>query len=84
MKLIFSLKLSYDNRNSSLESTSTRCNETGYSCASQYDVESEADVKIEGPFSKCIIRNENRMVGNYPSSSIFLFSLFVFTILTKF
>ncbi|MCP9266110.1 hypothetical protein DINM_021586 [Dirofilaria immitis] len=40
-----SLKLSYDNRNSSLESTSTRCNETGYSCVSQYDVESQADVK---------------------------------------
>ncbi|VDK70104.1 unnamed protein product [Onchocerca ochengi] len=57
-----SLKLSYDNRNSSLESTSARCNETGYSCASQYDVENEADVKMEGPFSKCIIRNENRMI----------------------
>ncbi|KAM3726481.1 Autophagy-related protein [Dirofilaria immitis] len=57
-----SLKLSYDNRNSSLESTSTRCNETGYSCVSQYDVESQADVKMEGPFSKCIIRNENRMI----------------------
>ncbi|CAG9531831.1 unnamed protein product [Cercopithifilaria johnstoni] len=57
-----SLKLSYDNRNSSLESTSTRCNETGYSCASQYDAESEADVKMEGPFSKCIIRNENRVI----------------------
>ncbi|EFO23860.2 hypothetical protein LOAG_04624 [Loa loa] len=57
-----SLKLSYDNRNSSLESTSTRCNETGYSCASHYDAENEADVKMEGPFSKCIIRNENRMI----------------------
>ncbi|KAL3981997.1 ATG C terminal domain family protein [Acanthocheilonema viteae] len=57
-----SMKLSYDNRNSSLESTSTRCNETGYSCASQYDAENEADVKMEGPFSKCIIRNENRMI----------------------
>ncbi|VDK89074.1 unnamed protein product, partial [Litomosoides sigmodontis] len=46
-----SLKLSYDNRNSSLESTSTRCNETGYSCTSQYDAENETDVKMEGPFS---------------------------------
>ncbi|KAK6110251.1 ATG C terminal domain family protein [Brugia pahangi] len=57
-----SLKLNYDNRNSSLESTSTRCNETGYSCASQYDVENEADIKMEGPFSKCVIRNENRVI----------------------
>lgn len=72
MKLIFSLKLSYDNRNSSLESTSTRCNEAGYSCASQYGAESEADVKMEGPFSKCVIRNENRMVDIYSSSSLFL------------
>lgn len=61
LDLIFSLKLSYDNRNSSLESISARCNEAVYSCASQYDVESE-DVKMEGPFSKCIMRNENRMV----------------------
>uniref|UniRef100_A0AAF5PGR6 Autophagy-related protein 2 n=2 Tax=Wuchereria bancrofti TaxID=6293 RepID=A0AAF5PGR6_WUCBA len=57
-----SLKLNYDNRNSTLESTSTRCNETGYSCASQYDVENEADIKMEGPFSKCVIRNENRVI----------------------
>lgn len=68
---ISSLKLSYDNRNSSLESTSTRCNETGYSCTSQYDAENETDVKMEGPFSKCVIRNENRMVGSYPPSSLF-------------
>uniref|UniRef100_A0A915PI46 Autophagy-related protein 2 n=1 Tax=Setaria digitata TaxID=48799 RepID=A0A915PI46_9BILA len=57
-----SLKLSYDKRNSSLESTSTRCNDAGYSCASQYDIEGETDMKVEGPFSKCVIRNENRMI----------------------
>ncbi|VDM95918.1 unnamed protein product [Thelazia callipaeda] len=57
-----SLKISYDRRDISLETTSVPCNEGEYFYSSQYDSENETDTKLEGPFSKCIIRNESQVI----------------------